>query len=238
MEYFPDDLGYWEHAPMTLQVALVGNDGFVIASDTKGTFYHPASYSDKTRKFLLSDEGRSIFCFSGNHLAYSVACRLQNANRPSVLKQDKFRDFLNEQAGDVFAKYRPKPVFGSPVVIGGFIEAGTYSLWSVTVSEEPVSSPIQTKFFAGDERSSALFFPALYYSDKFLRPVSELVFLASHSVLMGGTLNPSVVSGLDVAVAKEGKIAILPESEIALIQNRSEHLNEDIMSKLFNESKP
>src|SRR5207245_8981845 len=75
----------FQEEPMTLQVALIGKDGFVLASDKKDVAELWSRRTSETRKILVSEKRDLVCAFSGHPLLSAAATRLlEFASEPGI----------------------------------------------------------------------------------------------------------------------------------------------------------
>jgi len=202
---------------MTLQVALVGKDGIVVASDKK----HADTSSGKrrtfsARKFRLADDKSMAVFYAKSGMATVAARRiLKELQQPKDLRAELERigeDVIN---GDEL-KLDSEVVFVTSRIPGSIfhLHMGNNVAQCDIVKDKVV--------FTGDGANAALFFTERYYQK---RPIRELALLAAHTVLVGGRLNPGGISGLDIVFCEPSGITSLSEKSVAALRAKSEELD-------------
>ncbi len=83
---------------------------------------------------------------------------------------------------------------------------------------------------AGTANNPAVYFCQRYYSQG--RAVKDLLYLAAHTVLCGGQIDPFAIKGVEAIVCKRGQLKRLLDSEIAEILANSKRLD-DYIAKQF-----
>ena len=235
-----------EELNMTLQVGLVGHDGFVIASDTKAvtggdsTAGGPSTMrrTGATRKILVSDSGNLVCAFSGNQTIPLVARQLLGLlNDHLGADVEKCLLEKTEQILDAIGAGR---LGLSGVLI--LAVPGIPKLWEITFAYQMGQTFLNTvsnRATGGDRGNPAVFFLERYQDGTTNRSVKELTVLAAHTVLEGHVLNPTTVDGLDVLVSENGgKPRFLGEDELQSLRDRSEALHATFKTALFPMDKP
>jgi 20S proteasome alpha/beta subunit len=234
---------FQEDLNMTLQVALVGNDGFVIATDTKASTdggplapvpnRNQLRRSSSTPKMVVSDSKKLVCVFSGEQTVGQLARRLINYvnENPGLDLSNCLEEKITERLGS-FETVRSK-ISGNLIAAIPAAEDGIPKLYHVTILEgQALCQPILDRVVDGDRRNPAQFFVERYYTPD--KTVEELKFLAAHTVLEGGRLNPTTVGGLEVLVSKNGKtVSFLRDEELQVLRDRSQSLHNTITTELF-----
>lgn len=222
---------------MTFQVALAGNDGFVIASDRKVTSYMPCLWGAYTDKILVSKTEDIVCAFSGTDLGKCVALNFCDSDLAGKCK-DKSNSTgleLSREAERIIEGYRAIDVRTKDIlstVIIGFPKVKGSSLWSLPVKEGATVVP---KLVSDVEIAGDVFNPSGLFANTFFacKPVDELIFLAAHSVIEAGRFNPTTVGGLDVVVCRENKVIKLTQEQKDELTVRSEKLRQRLSEELL-----
>lgn len=229
-----------ENCHMTLQAALIGKDGFVVASDTKsisgggpapgGTAMRRSS---ETRKIVVSQNGNLVCVSSLDQTARTLADKLiKDIDRSPGLD---VRVCLSERIENALASfYDARRHVGGRLLIGiPGTHDGVSELHHIHVADgHAFSQQFYDHVVEGDRANSAVFFIERHYSND--KNVEELKLLAAHTVLQGGYLNPTYVSGLEVLIALNGKQPrFLSEDELLGIRLRSEALQSLLGEAIF-----
>lgn len=225
---------------MTLQVAFVGSDGFVMASDRKVTFWQPSRYSSPTGKFAVSDENGIVCAHSGDEFALEAANHLIGIRIPIEVTQENLRSLMKKESDIAWQKHVPRKRSGEPgssqqpMVLVGLMRCKEWPLWRIVVKESSDCVPTQQKAFAGDQTSGATFFAESFYSKGPLRPVHEVLLLAVQTILEGNRLNPTYVSEeFDLIVCKDGKLGSINTEEIEQLKAKTEEIHQQLKRGLF-----
>ncbi len=211
---------------MTLQVALVGTDGIVLASDRRFTI-HTAG------KTTTAHRGRKIRVAKDRGLAISYArSHLGVVTGHAILREitdvelDSPESPLENLANNVFRQHSSP--FAAPPAAGEVLVVLLRDLATVHHLDIYAASVCQDSddvAFAGDNLNSALFFAQQYYSKL---PVNDLAFLAAHTILMGAKINPSGIGGLDILLCRSNGFTFASEERVAEYVKRSEQLDKKI----------
>lgn len=224
-----------DEAPMTLQVALIAKDGFVIASDTKAfaggesiapfSKRHLVLRSAKTRKILISETGNVVVAFSGNQAVQNIAHHLvENLNGiENPVSQNQLESITNALLGNYIPEIRPK----GPTLAVVFPHQGALStLWEVSFYGQAFLTPMTNRLIMGDRANPAIFFVERYCGDEIDKSLDSLTLMAAHMVLEGHPFNPSCVAGLDVVVSRNGeKPTFLDEKELLALCDKSDRIH-------------
>ena len=207
-----------EDFPVTFQVALGAEDGWLIASDTlENRFAGAASYPAirETRhvdKISYHSKTLTAFTSCGDYVMRE-ACRdvIEMYERQySVDYPTDFDDFtarLKAIGNERWAKEegaKQPPQFRRAI----FAFRHSRPFWTLELPN-PRHETSQVEFahnriYNGEVTSPAKFFIEQYHSD--LIPVRSLLPLASHTILTGGRLNSSGVGGLQILFCEKNKI--------------------------------
>jgi hypothetical protein len=229
-----------EEFPVTLQVAMKGTNGWLLASDTKENQYpFPAPSLEPVQQRVRSASNvPKIFVVRSPDLAYM--CAGEQVSRDfanhfvavrKATSQPLSRDFLFDNLRSFCEQdERTASSFGWMVLA----EHRQKSLWKLLVSQHPDVSEFYDYFVVGDVTNSARFFLERFYED---RPVEELLFLAAHVIVAGNRLNPTGIGGLEI-VFSDGKSDQLTEwrtrsHEIFELTKRSDSLIDQIRKRIF-----
>jgi len=233
---------------MTLQVCLIGQEGFVLASDTRGVRLGPGEITQhySTSKIYLNERECAAWCSSGHDLGKRLCERLSELF--ADLTSDSQRTFtqLSHCVRDAAAE----------VQVSGFereMQLGKGKLLLVAQREYEIRGFIfelgwgtnpqkwgtvggecfKDKMNSGATGNAAIFFPERHYS-KALQE-SELTRLAAHTVLMGHQLDPGPINGLEVVVCRSGTLHRLTQDELESLQQFSNSLD-DLLAKQFSQA--
>jgi 20S proteasome alpha/beta subunit len=195
---------YWEDSErMTLQIGLVGSDGIVLASDRLVNVVEAGDFTLSRRsKFFFTDT--VICCWSGDNAARQAANYVRDVDWPSVQdRASELRNCGNRAWKAVFGGVPvPKIQIPSRKVLAAFPD--DCSLWEIDICDYSIAERVEDKTVAGDARTTVRHIVNNYVPSDRL-PTSELVVVASHSILMAHRENNAGVDGLEVAIIRKGE---------------------------------
>jgi hypothetical protein len=237
---------FLEETPMTLQVALGGKNGFVIASDRKalaggsltssGRF--TMQHTSDDGKILVSERKDMVCAFSFNTIARELARRLVGSPHPAFKDNEDADAFVRDKCDEFRKDYNEEYWPNGPILIVGFPNPATGITRLRQVSFHPLAVVTRSnlRFYGGDAGNSAVFFAERYHFKA--QPIEELSIIAAHVVLQGGQLNPTCVGGLDVLMAKDGdEPRLLDQTELAVLESRSVAIHKGLLQGLLPEEK-
>jgi len=174
---------------LTFQVALVGSDGVLLASDLKRTNAPPGvcRSSSEQPKIHISQSGDIAYCCSGDDLAEAAARRLcEHANQLSndqeisagliSAAQEAIKVENSEQA-------RPLQGRGNSVLLALREEREKVKLWCLDIGQHVTAMPVYDKRVNGDRGNAAGYFLERYFPTRRRIPIQKLLRLAAHTVL-------------------------------------------------------
>jgi hypothetical protein len=216
---------------MTLQIAMAGQDGWILASDRmRLDVGGPASVrtSSTTTKIVCTNQ--VAYAAAGSDEVGSITgCETVNALRNGTLSfsdPKQFADDLRKLANSVWRRvarnlkraYQLDPSHTARGIIVCFAHFPTFL--SLGIGRDSVPTWLGQMAIFGDTTNAAKFFPRRYYSAQM--SVARLTFLAAHTILVGAQLNPEGVGGgLDIAICQNRSIRLLSDDEIADLTRRS-----------------
>jgi hypothetical protein len=197
-----------ERIPMTLQVGLIGSDGFVLASDTKAS---NGFGSTTTRKLILV--GPMVCAVSGDHILSTLGRKLIDAYKPEIVWSERAESIVEDLP---LPSYKRSQLSGS--LIFALPEWDVFQ--EVSVTSGVVASMPFNPAFGGDSPNLATYFCKAYYSSS--KTVQELSVLAAHTIIEAARVNPSSIGGLEIVVGRKGEEArYLNESELRFLRDKS-----------------
>ena len=230
---------------MTLQVCLIGQDGFVLASDTRGARVGPGEITQhySTSKIYSDERGCAAWCSSGHDLGKRLCERLSALFAESTSDSQRTFTQLNHCVMDTAAE----------VQVSAFerdMQLGKGKLLLVAQREDEVKGFIfelgwgtnsqkwgtvggdcfKDKMSSGATGNAAIFFSERHYSKALQEP--ELLRLAAHTVLMGHQLDPGPIEGLEIVACRPGALRRLAQYELEGLQSFSVALD-GLLSKQF-----
>jgi len=193
---------------MTLQIAMSGKDGWLIASDRCRTLSLHSRAGSETTKIIAHPSLGLAYAFSGDDCAILAGEML--ANRFAALRNSgdlrSALKTLGDEAWEQAKKASLQPPHPANVrsLLIGTIDNG---LWDIRIGEKSsIVYDIGDKLaITGDDSSPALFFAERYYSPTL--SLNALMVIAAHVILTGSHFSP-YVSGLEMLICKTGTLTM------------------------------
>jgi len=217
---------------MTLQLAMFGSDGVVLASDTLRCFMGKLRASENAQKIVIESVLGLAYASSGDDCAREIGSNLTARLTPGeTLSNGLLLDVGNQTLSRFARKTNSKKrnLRGKLIIVQSRGKVGIkydvgFGVWTLEYSQGKVlpSGVPRTQgkghAWAGDEANSAQFFIEWYYRGMSLMPVESLKKMAAHTILMGGKLNPTGVEGLQIVSCKDGVFTEVEEKERASLE--------------------
>jgi hypothetical protein len=194
-----------EEAPVTLQIALIGSDGWVLASDKKARSPLESASSWLTTKISYDTEWACSFW--GDEIARAVHDQVIDALQSGELSlKDKIFNAKLRQLSDRVWQSRfasaGEPERAAQAQHGRrgiiFMRKPPHHIVDLSISSQSTLEPSETKTARGDTRSSAVYLLECYYDRNKSQPVSTLKRLAAHTILMSSHINLQNIEGLQI----------------------------------------
>jgi len=222
---------------MTLQVAMIGKDGWVLASDTAVFGNYQTKDTDEGRsaflpviksvsKIVCCRDLRFIYAFFGDVDQVAVkAGRLLEERAGGRLESQHRRALLvrisDELASEADTDSGLLVIFWEPQA----------ELWEVHVGREPLRITGLCTF--GGYANLALYYLFRFYGHNNPLPVRDLKFLAACTILEGHECNPTVVEGLELWWSENGEVKQADADELESIRKRAAKFNRDMRRRLL-----
>ncbi len=233
---------------MTLQVCMVAPDGYLMASDTKVLHLESGYYSSHETKIFFNT-GRAIsWCGAGDDVVRIAGCLLEQELVTRNIDFDEMRSVLRrigEQAwhrkyGDVSAySSRPLDAINSAALSSRKLtvaknDGNTSRIWVLEIFGVGAVDcrEMIDKSLAGNDLNPVTFFLERFYGSE-TRALVDLKILAAATILLGGTINPTGVGGLEMLTCSKGNMEMVSLQEIADLKMRVDSLDAAIASLLF-----
>jgi hypothetical protein len=223
---------------VTLQIALIGSDGWVLASDKKArNLLGPSSWL--TTKIAYTTEWACSFW--GDEVARAVRDQITGAlqsgqlllNDPSFnsrlqqmsnsLWKSKFES-LGEHERNSQAQHNLRGVI--------FMQKDKpCQIIDLSVARESYAEFSETKTVKGDTRNSAAYFIERYYDEELragTATVSVLKKLAAHTILTSSHINLQNIEGLQIVSCQGGIIAQLESDGLSQLIEDSKNIDKAI----------
>lgn len=222
-----------EQPPMTLQVALLGCNGVVLAGDRLGVSLPTVNNVVDTASLCSKIEtGKQFVCTAaGDDCARCIGQNLADGVLKSgVIFSDSsafikaVNDLLDEHKIDWFCKSSQ-----SRKIIWGQTDGQKLMIWSATYdSDRFILGENESWIVAGHQGN-----PARYWIDHYYRQnngqkksTDGLKKLAAHMIITGGILNPAGIEGLEMVVGTaSGGFEKIKPTEIDNLRKISEGIH-------------
>ncbi len=192
-----------EKSNMTFQVALVGKEGAVVASDTKAVNETSVRrVATPQRKILYS--ANAVCAVAGASYASDMASELlKEMSKKSATSTEQ----LYEQANGVYKTYDPeiKNAMANSTILVAARESNEIKLWYLSIYGKVFVDPPNRYLIGGDRHNPAVGVIEIYYDNPLDKSIEALKSLAAYAVLQGHISNPTYVDGLDVLVWRNGE---------------------------------
>jgi 20S proteasome alpha/beta subunit len=219
-----EELGYhpfWEDTPMTLQVALVGSDGIVLASDKKTVVMNNIMTTGVTSKILVDDSSGIAIAYAGHEISQYIARRI--LREPSVLESKGSHLIEVEKLAETVYKEQEEQITEdnrhSRIDSWLFmVQRKDLSRFHVLHMDrtKSLSEPRYNMGIIGHATNTACFFAERYYRKA---PVDALKLLAAHTILTAGRINPLGIEDLEMLVCTPEKFGSVTLQEISALKN-------------------
>lgn len=226
--------------PMTLQVAMKGNGGIVLAGDLRwslplqlrGEYWKEGKNGRESTKFKIDcDRGIAIACAgdmgTAGHIAVE-ALKMGDAaavnpipSLKEIAKRLKAWERNDAECLMVVNGERPR-LFSFSTMRTVIRRNQPIREWSPDGRQEMAFAS------AGDSQNAALFWVEKYY-DKRIK-IQQLVPFAAHIIHCAEKFNPAWIRGLEMVVCDSSGIRYLPENVIEQLMQRAEELDQSIGS--------
>jgi hypothetical protein len=200
-----------EELPMTFQVAMIGSDGWVLASDGQATTQGGIRGTYQTDK-IRYQQGVASAPF-GEDCADLARNRIlaELLTAPTTFLNDDFRRKMEVLAEQVWeAEYqsqsdgRSEDRKLSPLRTRGiiFTTALDGPIWHLAIGKQSALLTSTTKYIGGDSLNPARYFIEEYYDQRL--SIRDLSLLAAHAVTKAARWN-HMVSGLQLLIWRKGE---------------------------------
>jgi hypothetical protein len=225
--------------PMTMQVCLVGSDGFVLASDTKMTVDGNGEIRSSTHTSkieFLPDKGFCC-CVAGNQLASVAARIIRKKVKENRFEIGEMQGVLEDAANDAWKECygTPSPLSYEDIyrnrVIAAMSTTKETRVWKLELIRTFDCLSVKDKVVIGDPQN-----PSVFLIENFLpkRPVrSEQLKLLAASVIVLGNRYNSNVDGLEMVVAKNGVLEKIEDSEIEALASEVMTVDKSVLRLFF-----
>ena len=183
---------------MTLQIAMICDEGWLLASDRRRTESSALRVRSSTDKIVVSAKlGIAYSCF-GDDCAVLVGDELMsNLPSPNPESGEAFRLWLIALGNKTWERLTKNGVtagISASHTSRGLIiclENSPAKFWLLGIGQQSNAVPITDKYVSGDSRNTARFFVERYHSADLA--LSRLMLLAVHTIATAEKLNPAAV---------------------------------------------
>lgn len=205
-----------EEFPMTMQIAMVGSDGIVLASDTCWSNTHRGMTSairdTSSATKIIQNDVVAIACARDMETSVPIARAIINGMGEKQWEENT-KHYIESIAEGVLATAGDRTNIEC-LIVATRPDLRLFHLASgVTVDKVPTSAycrDILDKAVAGDTANSAVFWSERYYRRA---PIAFLVSLAAQVIIDAGKRH-GFISGLEIFLCDGSGIRRLPDDEI------------------------
>jgi 20S proteasome alpha/beta subunit len=196
-----------EEIPMTMQIAMLGSDGIVIASDTKYTRGPQPDNAAKrygygSSKIGISEDGRiAAACSMAMKYSAQSAVSVFTDLEKDIHSVDRYCDYtkkIEQSADQALEGQYVQCIFGfadpEPALYRFTSYAGEHQ------EKEIKCQKVLDRIPGGDVTNSAIFWSEAFYGRL---PVAQLITLAAQVVVSAGEINNGGIEGLEIVYADQ-----------------------------------
>ncbi|HXX23400.1 MAG TPA: hypothetical protein VEO19_09640, partial [Terriglobia bacterium] len=172
-----------EEIPMTLQVAMVGTDGIIVASDRQVMLYDGPRATRLSSKIIKSRSKGVVLAWSGHDIAYEISRRILNEEEKFDFEFEEDKQPIEEIARAAYSeeyegKHDPQSQFGEIIIVSASNLSNFYTL-KMSSERQCRLTAILDKAIAGDIKNPVHFFVETYYKKT---EICNLLTLASYTI--------------------------------------------------------
>lgn len=220
---------------MTMQVAMVGTDGIVLASDLL--------WADNNQKIRTSQLSPKIKLSPRRDVAVSFARSMETSGpiADAILRLDDSAwenpiQSLREAANSIISL----PTIGRKdahcLIVSAKPKLCAYFLRVAQVATgcwQPMCQEVIGYAWAGDDNNPAVFWVKRYYVMG--RPVASLLPLAAQLITSASEVNSAAIGGLQIAICSAANFRFLDSDSIAQLEQRAKSLGERIGDSFYDD---
>jgi hypothetical protein len=211
---------------MTLQVALLGTDGVVLASDRKINMVNQNFNTTATRsKIFHSSERKILAAWSGDQFPSEGLAKHVVANVSAADLRFPHNDLTAAAKGIVAKPGFHGEAYGCAEILVVSLE-DQVALYEINASRDRCDCYESPKVIRGHIANPACFFTERFYKEGL--SVSELEPLAAHVVVNAGRINPRGIEELEIVRCKNNGFEFAGEREISNLVEWSDGLDAEI----------
>ena len=236
-----------EEIPMTMQVAMVGSDGIVLASDT---YCQETPQLDVGQMYFGGRHGTNHTKIKIDHslgMAISYGWDAKSAEKIGDLIVEHWRNEDRKNPEDALERICdkvPQPDRRRAQCLVVFTRPSPQMFFIQTTSNEdnkwePWCRSSTSILIAGDTTNSTIFWAERYYRKFAPLHLSgeRLIPLAAHMIGQAKTLNTAGIDGLEIVICSSSGIKQLSKDSCELLKRQAEHWD-DTIGDLFLNHKP
>jgi len=193
-----------DELPMTMQVAMVGTDGIVLAGDMRHSLsprFERAAATDAARrgygatKIRIDEAGKIAICCAMDMMAARIFVDRVFLELPSIALKDRAKHIeeIGREVGEGLAGNRE---IESLIVFADCLST-FYRFRLMSNPREVCVDEVVDASAAGDVVNSAIFWRMHYYRRI---PIANLIVLASHMIVVAGLRNSAMIEGLEIVL--------------------------------------
>jgi len=232
---------------MTLQVAMVGTDGVLLASDTLWSETRQEMISGKAQHSRHTYGRTKIFVDEKRNVAVSFARNMETSRRAAELIASDVREAQWESPETIIEEIAFRAIESLPqnrFDVNCLIVSPNMRVFQLEMEQRftpegqqdhPSCCEHTDKAVAGDTFSPALYLMEQYYEP---RPIHTLAPLASQIIFAGAKLSPDRIGGLEIVLCDKSGVHRLPVDSIRELQSSAQkqdkRLREALTGRLRN----
>ncbi len=234
----PESMFTGEEVPMTMQVAMVGTDGIVLASDTcwANTLRAMTSNSrDTSSSSKIIDNGVVAIACARNMETSLVIARVILAEMDDDKWENNTCGHIELMAGRIMVTAGDRADIQCLIITTQPTLQLLHLASGVTLNGVPASvycRRISDKAVAGDTANSAVYWSERYYRRT---SVASLIPLAAQVIIEAGNLHHGYISGLEIALCDGSGIRRVPNDSIAALELEAKKRSRAIGELFFGE---
>lgn len=213
---------------MTLQVAMLGADGWVLASDTMGTLQGGNWIRQTYQAKKILYHNRVASTVYGDESAMIARQRIVDELNPAPndFASPEFFERITAKAVNIWeTEFKTHPISAGRDRGIVFMAAGHKTIWDLTFGKQGVIKFDYSRLVTGDPCNPVIFLSQRYYRQEYT--VNQLAFLASHIVVQGRRFN-AMIGGLELMTWHEGDAEAQPVDPEPY-EKQSATLDQDIL---------
>jgi hypothetical protein len=219
---------------MTLQIAMICDEGWVLASDRLRVEAASVRVRSATEKIVIGPKLGIAYSYYGDDCAAIAGDQLM-FSLPDFDPKDgeDFNRWLislgngtwDQLTSNKVTAGRPASYFNRGLLI--CLASSPAKFWHLGIGQQSNVTVVMDKLVSGDMTNGARFFIEHYYSKN--TPLSGLMLLAAHTLNIAEKLNPAVVGGgIDMITCKIGKMERVSSKIMKTLIRKSDQIDQKI----------